>query len=238
MTANRQARRQFLKFLAASPLCNGLAELAHAAVEDGQRIASPELAIDIFDLKATAREILPPAHYGYMATGTNSDKTLRANREAFDNYYLRSRRLIDVLNIDMRVEILGKEYPSPIVIAPCGSQRAFHADGELAVARAANKLNHLQILSTVSSTPIEQVAEARGEPIWFQLYTLGGWPGVRKMLPPRRSSRLSGCGTDRRSADEPKSRKTHAGTRDAPRYAGLRKLSRRVGAGSASQTNV
>ncbi|MDX1404668.1 MAG: alpha-hydroxy acid oxidase [Woeseiaceae bacterium] len=190
MTTNQHARRQFLKFLAASPLCNGMAGLAHAAIEDGQRIASPDQAIDIFDLKATAREILPPAHYGYMATGTNSDKTLRANREAFDHYFLRSRRLIDVMNIDMRVELLGKQYPSPIVIAPCGSQRAFHAEGELAVARAANKLNHLQILSTVSSTPIEQVADARGEPIWFQLYTFGGWPGVRKML---RRAEAAGC---------------------------------------------
>jgi isopentenyl diphosphate isomerase/L-lactate dehydrogenase-like FMN-dependent dehydrogenase len=76
------------------------------------------------------------------------------------------------------------------VIAPCGGQWAFHSDGELAVARAAARLNHLQILSTVASTPIEQVAEARGAPIWFQLYTPNDWPGLRKML---RRAEAAGC---------------------------------------------
>ncbi len=192
MAQSTNERRQFLKFLAASPLCNALAGLdfANAAAETGERIASPDQAIDIFDLKATAKEVLPPAHYGYMATGVNSDKTLRANREAFEHYYLSSKRLVKVSNIDTRVEILGQEWPSPIVVAPCGSQRAFNADGELATARAARKLNHLQLLSTVSSTPIEEVAEARGAPIWFQLYPFGGWPGVRKML---RRAEAAGC---------------------------------------------
>lgn len=191
-TAGDKNRRNFLQYLAASPLCNALAgiDLAHAADESGMRITSPDQAIDIFDLKATASEVLPPAHYGYMATGVNNDGTLHANRAAFDHYYLRSRRLVDVTQIDTRVSIFGEEWPTPIVIAPAGSQRAFHNDGELATARAANKLKHLQILSTVSSTPIEQVAEARGAPVWFQLYTLGGWPGVRKML---RRAEAAGC---------------------------------------------
>ncbi len=189
---HRDARRKFLKYLAASPICGALAGLdfAHASGETGERISSPDQAIDIFDLKATARETLPPAHYGYLATGTNDDRTLHANRKAFEHYYLRSKRLINVRQIDTRVNILGEEWPTPIVIAPCGSQQAFHADGELAVARAASKLNHLQILSTVSSTPIEQVVEARDAPVWFQLYTLGGWPGVRKML---RRAEAAGC---------------------------------------------
>jgi isopentenyl diphosphate isomerase/L-lactate dehydrogenase-like FMN-dependent dehydrogenase len=188
----RNDRRTFLKYLAASPLANALAGMpfAHASGEMGERITSPDQAIDIFDLKATAKENLPPAHYGYMATGVNADKTLRANRTAFDNYYLRSKRLVNVRKIDTSVSIFGEEWPTPIVIAPCGSHRAFNPEGELATARAARALNHLQILSTVSSTPIEQVAEARGAPIWFQLYTLGGWPGVRKML---RRAEAAGC---------------------------------------------
>ena len=185
-------RRNFLKYLAASPLCNALAGFgfAHASTDSGQRISSPDQAIDIFDLKATASEVLPPAHYGYMATGVNNDKTLRANRSAFEHYYVRSKRLVDVRQIDTRVKIFGEEWPTPIVIAPVGSQRAFHADGELATARAAHKLNHLQILSNVSSTPIEQVAATRGAPVWFQLYSRGGWPGVRKML---RRAEAAGC---------------------------------------------
>lgn len=172
-------RRKFLQFLAASPLCNAFAGLdfVHAA---GQAISAPADAIDIFDLEATAGGMLPPAHWGYLATGVNDDGTLRANRTAFEKYVVRT--LIDVSAVDTSVELLGRKWPTPIVIAPVGSQGAFHGDAELAVARAARQRSHLQILSTVASTPIEAVAEARGEPIWYQLYTSGGWTGVKKML--------------------------------------------------------
>lgn len=194
MTAKlfNENRRNFLRYLAASPLSYALAGLdfAHASGEAGEPITSPDQAIDIFDLKATASNILPPAHYGYIATGTNDDRTLRANREAFEHYFLRSRRLVDIFDIDMSVEILGEKWPTPIVVAPCGSQKAFHADGEVATARAARELNHLQILSTVTSTPVEEVADARQAPIWYQLYTFGRWPGVRKML---RRAEAAGC---------------------------------------------
>lgn len=184
-------RRQFLKYLAASP---AYAALSGAAVahedETGEAISDPLEALDVFDLKATAKKNLPPAHYGYMATGVNSEKTMRANRTAFDHYFLRSRRLVDVTSVDMSVNLFGETWPTPIVLAPAGSQRAFHPDGEIATARAAQAKNHLQILSTVSSTPIEAVAEARGAPIWYQLYTAGGWQGVRKML---RRAENAGC---------------------------------------------
>jgi hypothetical protein len=93
--AQENSRRQFLKYLAASPVCGAMSNLGLAHdTESGQRVADPRDAIDIFDLRATAAEVLPPAHYGYIATGVNADATLRANRAAFDHFYLRSRRLI------------------------------------------------------------------------------------------------------------------------------------------------
>lgn len=184
-------RRQFLKYLAASPVCGAFSGHGFAHdIETGQRITNPGDALDVFDLKATASEVLPPAHYGYIATGVNADRTLRANREAFEHYYLRSKRLVDVSKVDTSVELFGHRWPTPIVIAPCGSQRAFHQDGEIATARAAKARNHLQILSAVSSTPIEDVAAARDAPIWYQLYTFGGWPGIRRML---RRAENAGC---------------------------------------------
>lgn len=177
-------RRAFLKFLAASPICNALSPFGVANADDntGQRVASPADVIDIFDLKVTASETLPPAHYGYLATGTNGDRTLRANREAFDRYYTRSRRLVDVSDIDTSVNILGQDWHSPIVLAPAGSQKAFHNDGELATAHAARRRDHLQILSTVTSTPLEQVVEARSAPVWFQLYPTGRWDVTEHLL--------------------------------------------------------
>jgi isopentenyl diphosphate isomerase/L-lactate dehydrogenase-like FMN-dependent dehydrogenase len=71
----------------------------------------------------------------------------------------------------MSVEIFGAKFDSPIVIAPTGSNRAFHPDAEIAVAKAARAGNHLQILSTVATTSIEDAIAARGAPVWFQLYT-------------------------------------------------------------------
>jgi isopentenyl diphosphate isomerase/L-lactate dehydrogenase-like FMN-dependent dehydrogenase len=72
--------------------------------------------------------------------------------------------------IDMTVEIFGAKYDNPIVIAPTGSNRAFHPDGEVAVANAAKVGNPLQILSSGATTSIEDAIAARGTPVWFQVY--------------------------------------------------------------------
>ena len=174
------SRRRLLQFLAASPL------FAHGALAEGLRssdpmewapreleklIADASQAIDVFDFEPVMKQNAPPAHFGYMATGVDDEVTLRANREDFRKFALRPRRLVDVSKIDMRADILGVTYDSPIVVAPTGSNRAFHPDGEIAVAKAARAGNHLQIFSTVASTSIEDAIAARGAPIWFQLYT-------------------------------------------------------------------
>ncbi len=182
------SRRQFLRFLAASPLCSAFSGISLA--QAAEAVGIPADAIDIFDLEATAAGIIPASHWGYLATGVNGDSTLRANRTAFAKYQLRSRRMLDVRNVDTSVEILGTKWPTPIVLAPVGSQKAFHAEGEIATARAAKARNHLQLLSTVSSTGVEEVAEARGDPIWFQLYTTGGWQAVQARL---RRAEAAGC---------------------------------------------
>jgi isopentenyl diphosphate isomerase/L-lactate dehydrogenase-like FMN-dependent dehydrogenase len=113
---------------------------------------------------------LPVAHYGYLASGVDDDATLRANRDGFNHFQLRPRRLVDVRRVDASVTIFGERWETPIVICPCGSQKAFHAEGELATARAARAKNHLQILSGVTTTSVEEVNAARGRPVWYQLY--------------------------------------------------------------------
>jgi len=129
----------------------------------------------VFDFEPVARKNLPPAHFGLMVTGVDDEVTLRANREGFQKFQLRPRRLVDVSTIDTRVEILGATYDSPIVIAPTGGNRAFHPDGEIAVAKAAKAGNHLQMLATGASTSIEDAIAARGAPVWFQLYPTNKW---------------------------------------------------------------
>jgi isopentenyl diphosphate isomerase/L-lactate dehydrogenase-like FMN-dependent dehydrogenase len=183
-----KSRRDFIRYLAASPVAGALSGIDLAQAAEAVRI--PADALDIFDLEATAQVNIPTSHWGYLAGGVNDDSTLRANREAFRHYVTRSRRLVDVSDIDMSVDILGAKWPTPIILAPVSSQMAFHADGELGSARAARSRNHLQLLSTVSSTSVEEVAEARDAPIWFQLYTMGGWQGVRARL---KRAEAAGC---------------------------------------------
>jgi isopentenyl diphosphate isomerase/L-lactate dehydrogenase-like FMN-dependent dehydrogenase len=77
-----------------------------------------------------------------------------------------------------------------VALAPAGAQRVFYAEGEVAVARAAKTRDCLQILSIASSAPLEEVTEARGAPIWFQLYTPGVWPVTRWQL---RRAEDAGC---------------------------------------------
>lgn len=183
------ARRQLLKFLAASPLlyCTAagrlLAEESLDAIElPDYLIGSPADALDVFDFHAVAKHTLPPAHYGYLATGTDGNETLTANRRAFDQFYLRPSRMVDTSRISLETTLLGESLQSPIVLAPVGSQGAFHPDAELATARAARAQGHLQLLSNVATTPIEDVIAARGEPVWFQFYPTNQWSTAQMML--------------------------------------------------------
>ena len=183
-------RRNFLRFLAGSPL---LAE-AWAQGLPGippTIIGTPNDALNIMDFEEAARKALPPAHWGYMATGVEDDATLRLNHEAYSHIQLRPRRLVDVSKIDMSVELFGKKYETPVYICPVGSQKAFHpAQGELATARAARAKHHLQILSSVTSTSVEDVAQALGTPPWFQLYMPVTWDATEKLV---RRVEAAGC---------------------------------------------
>jgi 4-hydroxymandelate oxidase len=199
-------RRRFVQFLTGSPLLThpGVPVLAQStstparladpmvwAPRDLDKLISDPEALDVFDFKLVARKNVPPAHFGYMVTGIDDEVTLRANREGFLKFQLRPRRLVDVSMIDMTVEIFGAKYDNPIVIAPTGSNRAFHPDGEVAVANAARVGNHLQILSSGATTSIEDAIAARGAPVWFQVYAWK-WEVTESSPPHQRVSRLLG----------------------------------------------
>jgi isopentenyl diphosphate isomerase/L-lactate dehydrogenase-like FMN-dependent dehydrogenase len=181
-------RREFLKFLAGSPLLAGV-PLTELFAQDGQLAAAGD-ALDVFDFEAMAKKVLPPAHWGYMASGVDGDETLKANREGFTRYQLRPRRFVDVSRIDMSTDLFGTTFNSPIVLCPVGSQKAFHPEGEVAAARAAQARGHLQILSTQSSSAVEEVIKARGGPIWYQLYTTDKFDVTTKLL---KRAEAAGC---------------------------------------------
>ena len=187
-----EARREFIKYLAASPYVaalggvaafferTGLAESAEQSSDDV--ITSPAGAFDVFDFEEAAHRKVQQAHWAYMASGVDSDDTLRANREGFKHIELRPRRLRDATKVDMRVDLFGTTYNSPVFLCPTGGEKSFFADGELSVARAAKSRNTLQILSTATSTPVEEVIKERGQPVWQQLYAPNSWDACEKIL--------------------------------------------------------
>src|ERR1700681_4194112 len=115
------ARREFLRFLTCSPLA--LAQESNPAIRDAHD------ALNVMDFEPLAHKALPPAHWGYMATGVDDDVTLRMNREAMGHYQLRARRLTGVAKADLRTEVFGVSWDMPIYVSAVGHQKQFHAQG-------------------------------------------------------------------------------------------------------------
>ena len=147
-----------------------------------ESITSAEQALDVMEFEPLARKALPPAHFAYLATGVDDDVTVGLNHEAYQHIEIRSRRLIDVEKLDTSVELFGTKWETPIFLCPVSAMKAFHPDGEVAVARAAAKKHHLQILSTVASSSVEEVTAARGAPVWQQLYPTNDWSVTRAII--------------------------------------------------------
>ena len=203
-------------------------------------ITAAAQVLSVMDFEALAREALPPAHFGFLATGTDDDRTVVRNQDAFLHYQIRSRRFVDVSRIDTSLSVFGAAWSSPIYLSAVGSQRAFHPDAELGSARAARTRSTLMMLSTTGSTPIEPVIEARGAPVWQQLYATDDWAvteGVVKRaqragctaivltvdnMPGRNNETLlRSMKTDKRICTECHVNNSHDPVRKAPMFAGL-----------------
>src|SRR5262245_45445397 len=182
------ARREFLKFVAASPYVavaggvGSFVRLPGASAQSPEVITDATSALNVFDFEEAAHRKVHPGHWAYMASGVDDDATLRANREIFKHVQLRPRRLHDATLVDTKVDLFGTAYASPIFLCPTGGERSFFTEGELAVARAARARGTLQCLSTMTSTAIEDVNKALGRPVWYQLYAPSKWEACEQML--------------------------------------------------------
>ncbi|MCX4511424.1 lactate 2-monooxygenase [Streptomyces sp. NBC_01619] len=138
---------------------------------NGMTGAVPRLPTDLTRLEEMAEHRLGPGPFGYVAGSAGNGSTARANRAALDRWRIVPRMLRDVHERDLSVEVLGRPLPAPLALAPIGVLSIMHPDAECAAARAAAAQGVPYILSSASSTPMEQVAEAMGDgERWFQLY--------------------------------------------------------------------
>jgi lactate 2-monooxygenase len=157
------------------PFSNYEHEIYVAGMLAGRKPARP---LDWRELERDAYAMLPRGPRGYIQGGAALGETIRANREAFDEWRIVPRMLRDVSERSLERTVLGTKLAAPVLLAPIGVQTVAHPEGELASARAAAQVGVPLIASTAASHTIEQIAEAAGEQsCWYQLY----WPRDREL---------------------------------------------------------
>ena len=144
--------------------------------QKGLKYERPPFTFKSMDWEALATQRLSAESVGYVAGNAGTGETTRKNREAFARWSIVPRRLVkttDLPDLSVNLKMFDGSLPFPIAIAPVGVQRIFNPDGEVAAAAAAAKENVPFIMSTASSTSVEDVAHANGDGVrWYQLY----WP--------------------------------------------------------------
>lgn len=222
-TSTSTARREILKFMAASPYVAALggvaaflerSVLAQNAPQASDVIASPAEALDVLEFEEAAHRKVMAGHWAFMASGVDDDATLCANREGYKHVELRPRRLRDATKVDMRVELFGTVYSSPIFLCPVAGHKAFSPEGELGVARAAKARVTLQFLSTMTSTPVEDVNRELGRPVWQQFYAPNSWEVSEKLL---RRFEAAGCSVIALTVDNTTGRNSETFLRTRPK---------------------
>ena len=145
-----------------------------SAQHDKARSLQPPRVLNIEDLRRAAKRRLPRVVFDYIDGGAEDEWTLRANSLAFEAVTLRPRCAVAVPSCDLRTVVLGTSLPMPLILAPVGSCRLMYPRGEEAAARAAGRAGIICTLSTLSGCRLEDVANASGGPVWYQLYLVGG----------------------------------------------------------------
>jgi (S)-2-hydroxy-acid oxidase len=204
-------RRQFLQFLAGSPLLAtaGLSSrllqdltsasprraadafsLAQQTVQGSSAIRSASEALDVFDFEPVAKAKIPVAHWAYLATGTDDDGTIRPIAR-IRTVGTPPRRLVDVQAIDGSVTLFGSRYPTPIVINPVGARRRSTHWARL-LPRARPRRGTTASALTVATTSIEDAIAERGATVWFQLYHQRDWAKTKQMVQRRARGKRGG----------------------------------------------
>lgn len=152
------------------------------AIERDRTLRSLAKVADVGDLRTLAKKRLPAGCFDYIDGAAQDEVTAAANVSAYTKYFFRPRVLRDVSSIDTSTELLGGKIPFPLMIAPTGFDRIAHSEGELAVARAAERAGIPYSLSTMGTRSIEEVADVNSGRKWFQVYVWRDKPLLKEML--------------------------------------------------------
>lgn len=139
-------------------------------------------AASVEDLRRIARRRLPRGVFDYIDGAAEDERTLAANAQAFARTTFRPRILRDVSKVDTSSTVLGGPVPFPLVLSPTGFNRIADPDGELAVARAADRAGVPFTLSTLGTRSIEEVRAVSGGRLWFQVYVLRDRGFVKELV--------------------------------------------------------
>jgi 4-hydroxymandelate oxidase len=131
--------------------------------------AGPE-PICLADFEPLAKTKMSAMAWEYVTAGAGDELTVRWNKEAYLRLRLKPRVLVDTSKLDTRVTLFGQEHAFPILLAPTAAQKLTHPEGELATARGARAAGTAMVLSSFSTTSLEDVAAVANGPLWFQLY--------------------------------------------------------------------
>jgi 4-hydroxymandelate oxidase len=139
--------------------------------------------LDLAALEEHASEQLGPMAFAYYAGGAQEERLISSNVDAWKRWDLLPRVLVDVSEISTTTSVLGDEMTAPILIAPTALHRLATPEGECATARAAAACGTIMTLSSLSNTPIEDVADAgEGAPQWMQVYILKDRQRTKEMV--------------------------------------------------------
>ena len=166
-------------------------------------ITTADQVLDVMEFEALARNALPPAHFGYIATGADDDRTVARNHDAFSHYEIRAHRFSNLAHLTTETRIFGAVWSTPIYLSAVSAMRAFHPEGEIGVAGAAASRSVQMMLSTGTSLPIQAVVAARGGALWQQLYATNDWSVTAGII---RRARNAGCPDIVLTADSPGAR--------------------------------
>ena len=171
MSLNRRSALKSGLALGASAMIERTASagvVAPNVEQSSVQTAAPLLSLA--DYEQAARQRIDPAAWEYVASGAADEISVRWNVDAYRSIRLVPRQLRDVSTLDTSVTLLGTRLVHPILLAPTACHKLAHTEGEVATARGAHAAGAGMVLSSFSTTPVEQVAAEKPPLFWFQLY--------------------------------------------------------------------